>query len=347
MIHLIRNLLLFTITCNVALSMEDHEPKVRKKGYPSFFKAHKKKLSAIPRPLKESIQEERDYESYLAALSETQVTASETLWPQDYKKTKSQENKELNNETELQRVEKLIEHIQEAERLQHVERLLQQAERLLQQAERSQQRAKRLQQRAERLQQQAEYVQQAKDFQLTTSSLNLAEREIYSLPKETHIMKKLENYSYIDLSHNNIEKLPKAICEWNSLISLDLSHNKIKTAPWQVFTIGAQRSQPGSLTIIFCNNPIEIIPNDFFKAMISQKTTRKGYQGISLEFDQDVIEQHILPALETEDDLKTYLVESSCGKIRNGFCKIQNQKGEFLSFDSKQNPIFSWVQGMS
>lgn len=177
-----------------------------------------------------------------------------------------------------------------------------------------------------------------------TLSLNLDNKGIFWFPDDAEIMGKMAHCTYVDLSYNHLEALPNAISTWESLTSLDLRYNNITIAPWQVFTVGQNNKSTSAFTIIIIlsSNPIKQIPDDFFKAIMAQKGKCGNLRGFSVEFDESVIETCLLPRLKKWPALKKYLVKSSQGKINNGFCTIQNPKGEFLSFDSKKKPLFSY-----
>lgn len=174
------------------------------------------------------------------------------------------------------------------------------------------------------------------------SSLNFTHYNIFSLPNESKSMEKLTSCRYIDLSHNEIGALPDEINEWHSVTSLNLSNNSLTIAPWQVFTIGKNVKSCESITISLLNNPITRIPNEFIEEMMNQEGKRKILSGFSIEFNQDVIITSIAPKVREQPGFKEFLIRSSTGEISNGFCTIQNEYGEFLSFDEEGHLFFSY-----
>ncbi len=184
-----------------------------------------------------------------------------------------------------------------------------------------------------------------KDVSKRNTNLNLDNRGIFSLPNDTDTMKKLSNCRYLNFSHNMLDALPDEICEWTSMISLDLSNNKLTIVPWQV--IGLFDTSAPKVSIFLTDNPIKRIPPKFFKAMMAQEGHRGDFSGFSIEFNQDIIENYIFPKLKKSPFLKSYLVKSFHGDILNGFCKIQNESGAFLSFDKDEQPFFAYGQGTS
>jgi|GEM_PF-2717982 len=178
-----------------------------------------------------------------------------------------------------------------------------------------------------------------------SSSLNFKCCNIFSLPNEMKVMEKLESCKYIDLSGNEISALPDEIDEWRSVTSLNLSGNSLTIAPWQVFTIGKNVKSCESITISLLNNPITRIPNEFIEEMMNQEGKRKILSGFSIEFNQEVIITSIAPKVREQPGFKEFLIRSSTGEISNGFCTIQNEYGEFLSFDEEGHPCFSYGQG--
>jgi hypothetical protein len=177
------------------------------------------------------------------------------------------------------------------------------------------------------------------------SSLNLNNCNIFSLPPEMRVMKTLQSCVYINLSNNDMSALPDEIMEWGFVSSLNLADNKFTVAPWQVFTIGKQVKSCQTIVVSLYNNPLTRFPVEFFEEMMDQSQKRKEYSGFSIELDQQIIEAYIIPYLYNWPDLKNFLIDSSAGKIINGYCMIQNEMGQFLVFDQDENPYFDYGQG--
>lgn len=75
--------------------------------------------------------------------------------------------------------------------------------------------------------------------------------------------------------------------------------------------------------------------------MMNQHSIRSKGAGTNLELDQTVIKKLILPELKKNPEVRNYLQASRSGKIKNGNCYIQNEKGQYLSFKENGKVFFS------